>query len=75
MITAPDFEKKQIFFVLFHEGEKMAFHNDNLVVKTSDGKIKFQITCYRLFIVYAVGHCSITSIIIQKAKNLDFSLP
>lgn len=72
MFTAPDFSKKQIVFVLFNEGEKLAFSNDNLVVKDSDGKIKFQCTCYRLFIVFAVGHTSITSALIQKAQKFGF---
>lgn len=72
MITDLDFRKKQIVFILFNEGEKMAFSNDNFVVKTADGKIKFQVTCYRLFIVFAVGHCSITSSLIEKAKKFGF---
>ncbi len=72
MFTAPDFSKKQIVFVLFNEGEKLAFSNDNLVVKDSDGKIKFQCTCYRLFIVFAVGHTSITSALIQKSQKFGF---
>lgn len=72
MFTAPDFSKKQIVFVLFNEGEKLAFSNDNLVVKDSTGKIKFQCTCYRLFIVFAVGHTSITSALIQKAQKFGF---
>lgn len=72
MITAPDFAKKQIVFVFFNEGEKMSFGNDNLIIKTADGKIKMQCTCYRLFIVYAIGHCSITSALIQKARKFGF---
>jgi len=72
MITAPDFAKKQIVFVMFNEGEKLAFSNDNLIVKNTDGSVKFQCTCYRLFIVFAVGNCSITSVIIQKAKKFGF---
>lgn len=72
MITAPDFKKKQIVFVLFNEGEKLAFSNDNLVVKDANGKTKFQCTCYRLFIVFAIGHTSITSALIQKAQKFGF---
>lgn len=72
MITAPDFAKKQIVFVFFNNGEKMAFSNDNLVIKDADGKVKFQCTCYRLFIVYAIGHCSLTSALIQKSKKFGF---
>ncbi len=72
MITAPDFNKKQIVFVFFNEGEKMALSNSNLVVRKEDGSIKFQCTCYRLFIVFAIGHCSLTSAIIQEAQKIGF---
>lgn len=72
MISSLDFSKKQIVFILFSEGEKMAFSNDNLVVKTKENKIKFQCSCFRLFIIYAVGHCSITSALISKAKKFGF---
>ena len=72
MITAPDFKKKQIAFVLFNEGEKLTFNNDNFTVKTEDGKIKFQCSCYRLFAVFVVGHCAITSALIQSAKKFGY---
>lgn len=72
MITKQDFAKKQIVFILFNEGEKIAFNNDNLVVKDAEGKVKLQCTCYRLFIVFAVGHCSITSVLLQKARKFGF---
>lgn len=72
MISAPDFSKKQIVFILFSEGEKMSFSNDNLVVRTKDNKVKFQCSCFRLFVIYAVGHCSITSALISKAKKFGF---
>lgn len=72
MFSAPDFSKKQIVFVLFNEGEKMAFSNDNLVIKDAEGKIKFQCSCFRLFIVFAVGHTSITTPLIQRAQKFGF---
>ena len=72
MVSALDFSKKQIIVVLFNEGEKMSFSNDNIIIKTSDNKIKFQCSCYRLFIVFAVGNCSITSVVISKAKKFGF---
>lgn len=72
MLTSPDFAKKQIVFVFFNDGEKMSFSNDNLVVKDKDGKVKLQCTCYRLFMVFAIGHTSITSALIQKAKKFGF---
>ena len=72
MLSAPEFDKKQILFVFFREGEKLSFSNDNLIVKDIDGKTKYQITCYRLFIIYAIGHFSITSALIQKSQKFGF---
>ena len=74
MISAEDFSKKQIVFVFFNHGEKLSFSNDNLVVKTEEGKIKFQCTCYRLFLVFAVGNGSITTGLMQRAKKFGFSI-
>ncbi len=74
MISAGDFAKKQIAFVFFNHGEKLSFSNDNFVVRDKDGKIKFQCTCYRLFLVFAIGHGSITSGLIQRSKRFGFSI-
>lgn len=72
MLTAPDFSKKQIVFVMTSDGEKLAISNSNLVVKKADGTVKFQITCYRLFLVFVVGHCSITTVLIKEAIKFGF---
>ena len=74
MINAKDFAKKQIVFVFFNQGEKLSFFNDNFVVKDKDGKIKFQCTCYRLFLVFAIGYGCITSGLIQRSKRFGFSV-
>ncbi len=43
MLTAPEFNKKQILWVFSNEGDKLSFHNDNLVVKNKECDIKFQL--------------------------------
>lgn len=50
----------------------MSFSNDNFVVKDKTGKIKIQCSCYRLFIIYAIGNFSVTSVLISKAKKFGF---
>lgn len=72
MISLPDFEKKQIVVIFFNDGEKLSFSNENLVVKNKDGKIKLQCSCYRVFLVFAVGGFSVTSAIIDKASKFNF---
>lgn len=72
MLTAPDFEKKQIVFVFAKDGEKISLLNGNLTVKDGNGKIKIQVSCFRLFLVAVVGDISITTALIREAKKYGF---
>lgn len=74
MLSAPDFEQKQVIVALLSHGEKLSFKNDNIVIKDEDGHIRHQSTCYRLFAVIIVGHASITSGLIQRAQKYGFSI-
>ncbi len=74
MINLPDFRKKQILFVFFNLGDTLSFRNDNVVIKNKEGGIKSQCSCYRVFLVFAVGHFSITSAVVQQSKKFGFFL-
>lgn len=74
MIDQTDFVKKQIVFYFPSQGDKMTFQNDNLVIKDSENKIKFQVTCYRIFIVFIVGDTTITTGLLSRANKFGFSL-
>lgn len=72
MMSIRDFEAKQIVFVFLQQKEKLSFKNDNLVVTTAEGKTKYQITCYRIFAVFIVGHFVMTSGLIQRSHKFAF---
>lgn len=74
MLNANDFKKKQIIFLFTNEGDKLSFLNDNIIVKNKEGEIKYQSTCYRLFMTCVVGNISITSGLIQRSKKFGFSI-
>lgn len=74
MLSAADFKKKQIIFLCPREGERLTFSNDNIVVKDKEGKIKYQSTCYRLFMLCVIGNTTITSGLIQRSKKFGFSI-
>lgn len=74
LLSTEDFEAKQILFLVPKEGEKLSFRNDNIIVTEKFGKIKHQSTCYRLFAVFIVGHITITSGLIQRAKKFGFAI-
>ena len=56
------------------QGEKASFRNDNLILTDKEGKLKFQITCYRIFALFIIGDISITSGLIQRAKRFGFTI-
>jgi CRISPR-associated protein Cas1 len=74
MIDKSDFSKKQMLFYFPSRGEKMTFQNDNLVIKDKDRKTKFQVTCYRIFIIFVVGDTTITTGLLSRANKFGFSL-
>lgn len=74
MLSTKDFAFKKTVFVFFNRRETMAFRNDNLIIKDADGKVKFQASCYRLFIVFIVGDGHISSGLLRRAKKFGFHL-
>ena len=52
----------------------MTFQNDNLVIKDKDKKTKFQVTCYRIFIIFVVGDTTITTGLLSRANKFGFSI-
>ncbi len=74
MMSTRDFECKQIAFVYTEKGEKISFKNDNLIITDSEGKIKHQSTCYRLFLLFICGDACLTSGILERSKKFGFNI-
>ena len=74
MMSTRDFEFKQIAFVFTDEGEKISFKNDNIVVTDTEGKVKHQSTCYRLFILFICGDYCLTTGLLDRSKKFGFSI-
>ncbi len=74
MLTKPDFLEKKVIVVFTHEGDKISFKNDNVVILDKEDKIKFQLSCYNLFALFIVGGISLTSGIISRSKKFGFSI-
>lgn len=72
MLEKNDFNKKQIVFYFANLGEKMSFKNDNMVITDKEGKIKYQVTCYQIFVVFVVGDMSLTTGLIRRSKKFGF---
>lgn len=74
MLERPDFVKKQIVFFYPADGDKMSFKNDNMVITDGDGKIKLQVTCYRVFMVFVAGDTTITTGLLNRSSKFGFSI-
>jgi len=74
MITKPTFLYNKILIVFTMNGDKISFKNDNIIIKDSENQIKFQYTCYKIFIIYIVGGYTITTGLIERSRKFGFSL-
>lgn len=74
MLTEPDFVEKKIVIAMPQKGDKISFKNDNIIITDIEGKIKFQLTCYKLFAIFVIGGFTITTGIIEKSRRFGFSI-
>lgn len=74
MLSKPDFVEKKVILVFTKNGDKISFKNDNLIINDSQGKMKLQISCYKIFSVFIVGGFNITTGIVERSKRFGFSI-
>lgn len=74
MLEVNDFAMKQVVFLFSTLSDKISFHNDNVIITDKQGKIKYQITCYRVFALFIIGDTTITSGIIRRAHKYGFAI-
>lgn len=56
------------------KGDKLSYRNDNIVISNSEGKVKYQHTCYRIFCLIVIGDCTITTGLLRRAKKYAFTI-
>lgn len=74
MLSYPDFKEKNIVVVFTSEGQRFSFQNDNLIVTDADAVVILQTTCYRMLALWIVGHCTITSGLLERSKKFAFPI-
>lgn len=72
MLSYPDFKEKMIVVIFTTEGQRFSFQNDNLIVTDADEEVILQTTCYRMLALWIVGHCVITSGLLERSKKFAF---
>lgn len=75
MMSLPDFRYKQIaVHVAGGSKERVQFVVDTIVIEDAEGKVLFRHSCHRLFALFIVGECSLTSGIIRHAIKFAFPI-
>lgn len=74
MITKPTFMFNKTLVIFPMNGDKMAFQNDNFIIKDKEGKIKFQYSCHKIILIYIVGGMTITTALLEKSKKFGISI-
>lgn len=75
MLSLPDFKEKQILFVSAGDAEieKIKFLNDNICL-SKNGKIENRISCHKIFSLFLIGDCSLTSVLVRNCQNYGVSI-
>ncbi len=73
MLSRPDFMEKQVIVLDSDSSKKFKFKNHNMQLVNENNKIEFQHSCHKIFLVFIIGECSITSVLIKNFKK--FSIP
>lgn len=74
MLDINDFRKKQIVLYFPANGDKISYQNDNMVIRDKDKKVKYQLSCYSIFMVIVVGDTSITTGLIKRARKFGMAI-
>lgn len=75
MLSLPDFKEKQILFVSAKDAEidKIKIVNDNICL-SKNGKIENRISCHKVFSLFLVGDCSLTSVLVRNCQEYGVSI-
>lgn len=75
MMSLADFSEKQILFIesKFGSANSLQFQNDNILYK-KDYRNNNRISCYKVFAIFIIGNCTISSVLIKKCKKYGISL-
>gem|GEM_PF-2717084 len=68
MLSRPDFLEKQIVTVMSQDLKTLQLKNSNLIV-THDGKIINQVSLLKIFCIFVIGECTITSQLIRQLQQ------
>jgi CRISPR-associated protein Cas1 len=74
-LSLPDFKEKQILFVSAKDAEvdKIKIINDNICL-SKNGKIENRISCHKVFSLFLVGDCSLTSVLVKNCQDYGVSI-
>ncbi len=75
MLSLPDFKEKQILFVAGKdvEKDKIKFSNDNICL-IREGRIENQVSCHKIFALFVIGDCSLTTVLLRNCQKYGVSL-
>lgn len=74
MLTLPDFKEKKVILIQPEKNiqNQLKFWNSNIRLY-KDGIFVNQISCYQVLSIFIIGHVTLTSILIEKAKKYGIS--
>lgn len=75
MLSYPDFAYRQlVVHIAGGSGERLRFRADTIVVEDAEGKTLLRHSCHRLFALFIIGECMLTSTVVHHAVRFGFPI-
>lgn len=74
MISREDYINKKIIIINSADGDKLAFKNDNILIKDENDIVKMQYTCFRVLAIFVIGPFYLTSGLSERLRKYKISI-
>ena len=74
MLSFPDFKAKKVIVIFANYAEHFSFKNDNILVTDSTKKVILQDSCHKIFSIWVVGNCTITTGLLERSKKFGITI-
>ena len=74
MLALSDFEYKHLIVITADQYKHLSLRNGNILIKDEDEKVVNQFSCAKIFCLFVIGECTLTTKLIDELLSFKISL-
>lgn len=74
MLALSDFEYKHLIVITADQYKHLSLRNGNILIKDEDEEVINQFSCAKIFCLFVIGECTLTTKLIDELLSFKISL-